>query len=81
MRRYTVYRIDHATRKKEAIGCIVDRRRTGRETRQNFFALLVETRELFGQGKGDVISIDLESPISKRSAIEEGNARGILVMA
>lgn len=61
MRRYTVYRVNYATGKKEAIGCIVERRRMGREMSQNFLALLVEARELFGGGTGESIEIELES--------------------
>lgn len=62
MRRYTVYRVRHSTRKREVIGCIVDRRRTEREMRQDFFALLSEARELFGEGQGGRIEIVLQSP-------------------
>ena len=81
MRRYTVYRMNYATREKEAIGCIVDRRRMGRETRQNSLALLVEARELFGKWTGDEISVELEFSIFKRAASEQGNARRIPVIA
>lgn len=74
MRRYTVYRMNCTTRKKEAIGCIVDRRRMGRETRQNILALLLQVRELFGQGTGEEISLELVFPVFQRAATQQGNA-------
>lgn len=55
-----VYRMNKTTRKKEAAGCIVDRRRTQGELRQRFVALLVEARDLFGEGQGDEIEVVLE---------------------
>lgn len=72
MRRYFAYRLNIATRKKEAVGCIVERRRTERQMRQNFLALLAEACELFGEGDGDRIEIVLEPP--KAAAGSEARA-------
>lgn len=63
MRRYTVYRMNRSTRKKEAVGGMIDRRRTEREMRQNVLSLLAEARELFGEGQGETIVI---APVTKK---------------
>lgn len=74
MKRYTVHRVDHVTRKKVAVGCIVERRGTSRELRQNFLALQAEARELFGGEGGDAIRIVLE--FLKPAAVPEERAGG-----
>lgn len=63
--RYTVYRMDTVTGRKEPIGCIEDRRRNGREPQRSFLALLVEARKLFGDGPGEAINIVIDHPNRK----------------
>ncbi len=49
----TVYRLDHATGEKEAIGSIMERRRGDRGAARNRLALLAEARSLFGRNPAD----------------------------
>lgn len=79
MKRYIVHRLDHVTRKKVAVGCIVERRWTSRELRQNFLALQAEARELFGGGS-DAVDIVLECPGSAAFPEERAAARELAVM-
>lgn len=74
-RRYTVYRLDSVTGRKEPIGCIEERRRSKRGAQRNYFALLVEARTLFGDGPGEAIRIVID-PLGKQELTEEtGNAK------
>ena len=78
-RGYTVYRVDYVTGKKEAIGCILERR--GRERGKNLMSLLVESRRLFGRGSSDAIHIVLDSPKNSHEIRETGFAWGIVSIA
>ena len=78
-RGYTVYRVDYVTGKKEAIGCILERR--GRERGKNLMNLLVEARRVFGRGPSDAINIVLDSPKNSHEIREAGFARGIVSIA
>lgn len=75
-RGYTVYRVDYVTGKKEAIGCILERR--GRERGKNLLGLLVESRRLFGRGPSDAINIVFDSPKNSHEIREAGIAWGIV---
>jgi len=61
-RRYTVYRMDYVTGRKEPIGCMEERRRSERRAQRNYFALLVEARTLFGTGPEDMFRIVIDPP-------------------
>ncbi|HBO69921.1 MAG TPA: hypothetical protein DD658_07235 [Deltaproteobacteria bacterium] len=73
-RRYTVYRMEPVTGRKEPIGCVWERRRSERETQRNFLALLVEARKLFGDGPGEAIHIVIDHPNRKEQPEETGDA-------
>lgn len=73
-RRYTVYRMDYVTGRKEPIGCIEERRRGERKTLRNFFALLVEARRLFGNGSDEAIHVVIDHPNRKGRPEEIGDA-------
>jgi len=75
-RRYTVYRADYVTGMKEPIGCIDERRRTGREMQQNFLALLAKAREIFGEGPGEGIDIVMNDPKKMERSEGIGDAEG-----
>jgi hypothetical protein len=76
---YTVYRVDYVTGKKEAIGCILERR--DREMERNLMGLLVEARKLFGRGPSDAINIVLDSPKNSHEIREAGFTLGIVSIA
>lgn len=78
-RGFTVYRVDYVTGKKEAIGCILERR--GRERGKNLMNLLVEARKLFGRGLSDAINIVLDSPKNSHEIREAGFVLGIVSIA
>jgi hypothetical protein len=73
---YTVYRVDYVTGTKEAIGCILERRKKDRGN--NLTSLLMGTRRLFARGPSDVINIVLDSPKNSREIREAGFAWGIV---
>ena len=80
MRRgYTIYRVDYVTGKKEAVGCILERR--GRERGKNLICLLMEARRLFARAPSDAINIVLDSPKNSREIREAGFAWGIVSIA
>lgn len=75
-RGYTVYRVDYARGKKEAIGCILERRKS--ERGENLLSLLVESRRLFGREPSDAMNIVLDSPKNAHEIREAGFAWGIV---
>lgn len=75
-RGYTIYRVDYVTGKKEAIGCILERR--GRERGKNLMSLLVESRRLFARGPSDAINIVLDPPKNSREIREAGFTWGVV---
>lgn len=74
-RRYTVYRIEYGTGRKEPIGCIEERRKSERAALKNYFALLVKARTLFGNGPNDRIRIVLDPPDGENPWEETGHAK------
>jgi hypothetical protein len=82
VRGYTVYRVDYVTGKKEAIGCILERREQEKERRWrgNLLDLLVEARRLFGRGNGEAINIVLDSPKGAREIKAMAISRGIVTI-
>lgn len=75
MKRYTVSRVDYVTRRKEAIGCITERRE--RDRGKNLLALLVEARRLFGRDVAESIHIALDCRTDPGGRKEEAVSRGI----
>lgn len=74
-RGYTICRVDYVTGRKEAIGCILERR--GGVRGNNLMGLLAEARRIFARGPSDAINIVFDSPKYMREITEEGFARVI----
>lgn len=77
---YTVYKVDYKTKEKEALGCILERRKKERGTARNLLDLLKEARRLFARGPGDAITIVLDPPKDAVMLGERAVSRGILTI-
>lgn len=79
-RGYTVYRMNYVTGKKEAIGCILERRE--KESRKNLLDLVAEARRLFGKGTSESIHIVLDTPHAPLDSTgrEQAFTRGIVTV-